>query len=313
MTGHLPMPAGTPQGSVLSPILFDLFLVDIPTSEFVKTVQFADDTSAYATSESAGRIQCEMNAHLARLHEYFDIWKLQLNADKSELCVFTGFVRETGRAIRRQFRSLSIAIRGRLLEPRKHIKLLGVTFQSNGRFCRHVDAVLTKARGAYGALRPVLRSRLIEPRLRVGVYKAYVRPIITYAAPIWVRPVFSSSHQMERLRRFERGILRTAGQIHRARGDFLYARNADLHRAVNCERIDKFMVGNSLKFVDRCLEAENPKLSGIVQQRPGGFFPDINNLWNADQADVLLENDRLTLFDTAYNGSGRRIYNRGDC
>lgn len=73
MTDSSLMPAGTPQGSVLSPILFDIFLVDIPTDDFVRTIQFADDTSAYATSDNAGMIQCNMNRHLARLHDFLTL------------------------------------------------------------------------------------------------------------------------------------------------------------------------------------------------------------------------------------------------
>lgn len=122
------MPAGTPQGSVCSPLLFNVFMHDIPTDEFIKTLQFADDTTLYATDNDPGRIQCHLNRHLVGLMRYFNEWRLAINADKSGLCVFTGFVRETGVRIRRHFRRLAISINGHLLKRSNTMKLLGVTF-----------------------------------------------------------------------------------------------------------------------------------------------------------------------------------------
>lgn len=232
-----------------------------------------------------------------------------LNAQKSTLCIFTGFIRETGRRIRRQFSKLRISLHGNLLVAQKQVKFLGLTLQSNGRFCRHVDAVLTKAGRAYGALRPLLRSKLIEPKLRIGIYKMYIRPVITYAAPVWVRTVLLSSHQMERIRRFERGVIRVAGAVRRALGNSVYASNETLYELAGVRPIDELMVNHSIRFVERCHNSAIDKISNIVNNICGAI-PDIANLWNADQADVLLTDGRLDLFDKSYDGTDRLVYGR---
>lgn len=159
------MPAGLPQGSVMSPILFDIFMYGIATDEFVQTLQFADDTSAYATNDNPRMVQCKLNAHHAKLHRYFGCWKLLLNVQKSVLCIFSGFVRETGVKIRRQFNKLRISLCEELLKPQKHVKLLGLTLQSNGRFCRHVDTILDKGMRSFPTNDSFKTNRSEDPDL----------------------------------------------------------------------------------------------------------------------------------------------------
>lgn len=59
--------AGTPQGAILSPYLFNHFVSDIPTDSFIKTSQYADDTAIFATHKNTIKIQNAINAHLSRL------------------------------------------------------------------------------------------------------------------------------------------------------------------------------------------------------------------------------------------------------
>lgn len=128
------------------------------------------------------------------------------------------------------------------------IRLLGLTMNRNNRFVGHVDAALEKARRSYLALRPLLRSQLIEARIRVNIYKIYIRPILTYASAIWAWPVLLSSHQMERIRIFERKVLRSAADVRRAIGSYKYTTNAELHRRANCPRIDRFIVEKAFRL-----------------------------------------------------------------
>lgn len=213
VTDPAPMNSGTPQGSVCSPILFNLYLHDIPTDRDVNTLQFADDTSLFCVGDCAGFVQNAVNLHLVRLGQYFANWKLLLNERKTEMMVVMGFAREAGRSMRKAFRGIKITFNGALLRPVHQLRFLGVIFCRNNRFVRHVDHALAKAGRSYYALRPILRSRLIAPSIKTNVYKMYIRPIIACAATIWARPVSLSSHQMERMRAFERRVLRMTANV----------------------------------------------------------------------------------------------------
>lgn len=310
ITDPSPMQAGTPQGSVCSPILFNIYLHDIPRDEFVKTIQFADDTSVYATSRDPGRVQCAMNLHLARLSRYFSRWKLLLNERKSVLVVFLGFVREANVRLRRKFQSIAISINGHLLRVETRVRFLGVIFDRNNRFVRHVDHVLGKAKRAFFALRPVLRSPLIEPAIRVNLYRTYVRPVLAYASAVWCRPVCLSSHQMERLRAFERKVLRMAAGVRRQRGSFVYANNSCLHEIARCPRIDRFIVDKAVDFFQKCSASGHLKISSLLDSNSRRIFPELASTWRLSLSRTLLVNDMLLLFHRPYDGSdGRTVYN----
>lgn len=193
------MRAGTPQGqgSVISPLLFNLYLFEIPTSKLVNTLQLADDTSPYCTGGAAQTVQDGLNIFLQSLSNYFGTWKLKLIEAKSSLVVIMGFVKETNSRLRRRFRHMKICMNGHTLKHDTGVKLLGIVCSRNNRLVRHIDHVLKKARRASFALSPLIRSRLIEPRIRTNMYKCYIRPVLTYASAIWAKPICLSSHQME--------------------------------------------------------------------------------------------------------------------
>ena len=85
----LPVLSGVPQGSVLGPLLFLIYINDLPHSVHHSTVYlFADDTkltSVSATPEDANLLQTDMNS----LQSWCSKWKLKLNADKCVGIYFT--------------------------------------------------------------------------------------------------------------------------------------------------------------------------------------------------------------------------------
>lgn len=78
---------GLPQGSVLAPTLFNLYMSDLPKMEGT-VFQFADDiANAYQSTEMVDGERV-LTKDLTTLNTYFQRWRLKLNPNKTEVCVF---------------------------------------------------------------------------------------------------------------------------------------------------------------------------------------------------------------------------------
>ncbi|RZB40747.1 RVT 1 domain containing protein [Asbolus verrucosus] len=80
---------GVPQGSVLGPTLFAIYLYDIPQFLKTNTALYADDTAIYSHSFNAQVSTTQNQLHIYKLEKYSEDWKLKLNANKTEHILFT--------------------------------------------------------------------------------------------------------------------------------------------------------------------------------------------------------------------------------
>lgn len=204
---------GMPQSSVNSPLLFNIYIHDIPIDANVRLIQFADDTSIYLVHNNPLRAQNTIKWYLMNLGSYFRKWKLILNENKSEFINIMGTLKDTKPTLRRNCKIIKLSINGKRIKRVNQLRFLGIHMQGNNKFTNHVRIKLEKAIRAKFALSRILSSKFINSKTKTIVYKQYIRPIITYAAPIWCRQPNISSHQMELIRIFERKCLRKTANI----------------------------------------------------------------------------------------------------
>ena len=78
---------GVPQGSVLGPLLFLIYINDLPSvSKLVMPILFADDTNLFCTGKNFGDIVNEINMEIDKIYSWVKANKLSLNVEKLILC-----------------------------------------------------------------------------------------------------------------------------------------------------------------------------------------------------------------------------------
>jgi len=126
-SSELSVTSGVPQGSVLGPTLFLIYINDLPQSVSCKVSLYADDTLLYA--EVNNKIQQEtFQRDLNSLFNWSLKWKMPFNTDKCEVIIFG----KTDDA------SHLYSLGDTTLRTVKEAKYLGVIMQSNLKFDRHI-------------------------------------------------------------------------------------------------------------------------------------------------------------------------------
>ena len=174
----LPVTSGVPQGSLLGPALFVLFINDMPraVSHCSTLALFADDAKCFRTIRSAS--DCALfQGDINNLVEWSDVWKMTFNMDKCSLCTIT---RKRNPII------YDYNMRGKALKRVEAQRDLGVLVTCDARFNEHIYAQVNQANKMLGFIRRTLGSRSDQflPTFR-SLYVALVRSHLEYASEIW--------------------------------------------------------------------------------------------------------------------------------
>jgi len=169
--------SGIPQGSVLGPILFVIYINDMPQSVKSKIYLFADDTKIY-TDIKTSQDQTMLQEDLQSLYNWSETWLLKFHPDKCKSVTITR--NATDERTYHLFDENGNTVE---LEKTQGEKDIGVLIDSKLNFRSHIQAQVNKANSIMGLIRRTY-SYLDEESFKL-LFKALVRPHIEYAAAVW--------------------------------------------------------------------------------------------------------------------------------
>ena len=192
------VPAGVPQGSVLGPLLFLAYTVDLPAACSTSTVlcsQFADDTALIVNHRLKSSAISALQSSIVSAANWLKAWHLLVNPTKTVTMQFSGRADQTCP----QVEQLPLSLDGNTLSTVNRHRHLGVTIQSNLHWNNHITEICTKASSKLHLLRR-LRHCLTRGASSI-IYTSYIRPILEYASCLLSSLPTTHSDRLERFQR----------------------------------------------------------------------------------------------------------------
>ncbi len=171
---------GVPQGSVLGPLLFIIYVNDIERAitNCGKIITFADDTAILFKHEKLGMLKRNVEKQLKHLRNWFEINKLTLNADK------TNYLLTETKAVNREDKvNFAIKIQNQEIQRVNSLRYLGVIVDDQLNWREQIAFVRNKIKANIAMLYKI--GSFIDINHRKMLYNAFILPHINYCLPIW--------------------------------------------------------------------------------------------------------------------------------
>ena len=307
-----PVLAGVPQGSVLGPLLFLVYINDLTTGITSNIRLFADDTSLFIVIEDARIASDVINNDLRIISQWANDWQVKFSPEKTEAMLFT----------RKQVPSTKFDLKLNeiiISEVEQH-KHLGVLFQSNCSWHSHVKQIATKVGPLINCLRS-LKYRLTRRSLEL-LYKSYILPIFDYCDHVWANCTQEQERNLEKL---NLDAIRTiCGSVRGTSHEKLYqetglcplAERRKQHKLCIFYKMVHGLTPNylSVQIPNTVYQANryNLRNANNLQQTPSKtelhkniFFPSTIKAWNELDEDIKMA-DNITKFKSMINPNRKR-------
>lgn len=187
----LSVTSGVPQGSVLGPLLFLIYINDIAThiAEPVKLKLFADDCLLYSVINNTND-QLALNRNLENLRQWCEDWQMQINFRKSTYIHITN---------KKSVLKFCYNIGNVNLSVVNSFKYLGVVISHDLQWRTHIDNVYSSAYRSLCFLKRKLKHA--TSNAKITAYKTMIRPILEYASIVWSPNKKVDINRLEKIQR----------------------------------------------------------------------------------------------------------------
>lgn len=236
------IPVGLAQGTCLSPILYALYIADLPTRLDTELALYADDTAVLSAAKSANTIVKRLNESLRSIQCFLRKWRIKINTKKTQAILFT-FDNKKKRTPTKQLMHDNHKI-----ELHKTVCYLGITFDKKLSFKEHITNAINKTNRCFRAIYPLIapKSHLSSENKQL-IYTSIIRPILAYGSPVWVSAARTHKHKCNVM---QNKILKT---IHKLR---MRTPSSYITQTTQIQPFDKFTEVSNTNFIRNCNASE---------------------------------------------------------
>lgn len=248
---------GFPEGSILGPLLFTLHVHDIPKLPFTNLGMFADDTTISSSSRYPSVAFSRMQTHLNKLSDYFNKWKIKVNASKTEYMVCT--------RKRANNDELSLTYDDTVIRRVDKIKILGVLVDNKLTYAPHIERVIARTNDVIRRLQPLLKYNSgMSLTNKIFVYKVFIRSNLTYAINIWNT---ASQSNFKKIQIAQNKALRAIRNLRPHPITYRQVTNDAIHEMTEIETILEYTNRITLVFYQRMVNHANPLVKSLTSYR----------------------------------------------
>ncbi|VVC44186.1 Endonuclease/exonuclease/phosphatase,Reverse transcriptase domain [Cinara cedri] len=166
-----PILAGVPQGAISSPILFNIYTLDQPTTSQTSVADFADDKN-----------------HLNLLSDWYSNWRIKINNDKSSHITFT----------LKQSTVPPVYLNNKVIPSSSNVKYLGLTLDKRLTWALHIKEKRLLLNARRRALFPLIgRQAKTDLKTKLLLYKTLLKPIWLYGIQLWGAAKKSNTYKIQ--------------------------------------------------------------------------------------------------------------------
>ena len=290
MSSTKPITCGVPQGSILGPLLFSIYINDLPlhisdNSCFLDL--FADDSSLHSSNSSIPQLQISLQKSLSEIESWCNNNKMILHPDKCKSMLIDT---RQKRQLSQQQPKLHLLIGNKGIESVTKHKLLGIFIDENLSFSSHIDhlcKIISKNLYLLSRLNPYLDSHS-----KLLFFYAHIMSYLNYSSSVWFSPSHSNKSQFNRLNSLHRrGVKLISDEKNISTDEKLYK--------LNILPLKDQLTVNLAMLTFKTMNDSCPDYMKTLLQKSN----------RADSINLIIPDTRIELFKKSFSFSATSLWN----